>query len=395
MSPTSKPSVLAITEDVAILRANRIDMPLVNMKRQGLIDDYFVTNPTLLDVPDDFRFDVVWLQRVLSAPLIEHLSKRIENHYLYDLDDLLVGRAAYRTDELTHQDTVLNAVEGCRVLTVSSIRLASLLQKYTRKPLMEKALVCPNGFEFPPWTRSPSVPEGILLSSSESLPLTNSKPAILKALTDFSKRHDLPVYSFSREADVMLSGFHRVIPLGYVSFWHYHALLACMPPMIGIAPLETDADEQTIDFVNSKSDIKMVDFGGFGHPSVYSKARPFVDTELKAGILVENSVGDWSEGLEQVYQELWRRLDIDQEGVRMARNMDRIAAESWQNAVCRARLPDPMTGKQIKYPSGTARRIVNVARYMAFSQSHSSRRMLKESVPPRLGKLIRRFLLKG
>jgi hypothetical protein len=59
---SQKPSVLAISRE-NLLKAARLEMPLLNMRRQGLIDDYFITNPTLFDVPNEFAFNVVWLQR--------------------------------------------------------------------------------------------------------------------------------------------------------------------------------------------------------------------------------------------------------------------------------------------------------------------------------------------
>ena len=70
-------------------------MPLLNMKRQGLIDGYFITNPTLFDVPDQFAFDVVWIQRGATSRLIEHLERKIHSRYLLDLDDFLIGKPSY------------------------------------------------------------------------------------------------------------------------------------------------------------------------------------------------------------------------------------------------------------------------------------------------------------
>jgi len=91
-------------------------MPLMNLKRQGLIEDYYVTNPSLFDVPSDFPIDVVWLQRISSSRLLDHLSKVIDNQYLYDLDDLLISNARYNGRELIDQGAVEEAVRRCSVL---------------------------------------------------------------------------------------------------------------------------------------------------------------------------------------------------------------------------------------------------------------------------------------
>ncbi len=388
-----KPAVLAITRDTAFLRGLRLEMPLLNMKKQGLIEDYFITNPSLFDVPDDLAFDVIWLQRVNDPRLIDHLSRKIDNHYLYDLDDLLIGTASYRGIDLPNKESVLEAAKNCRVLAVTSARLGKILQKYTPVPIENKIVVCANAFEFGGQVRRPSQPNGIILTSSEELPLMDSGPAILKAVADFSESKSLPIYYFGPRNDETASVFRRTINFGVVSYWHYHALLQSFPPMIGIAPLETEADEQTLDFVNGKSDVKMVDFGGFGHPSVYSNAPPFVDTDLKAGIIVENTYDAWSEGLTVIHRELWNRLDKDQRLVMELRNMDRIAAECWSLAVGGARLPEPMTGKEIKFSGGRVSYYINATKHMIFSQDHLFRKRLSERIPKPLLSILRKYLL--
>ncbi len=52
----------------------------------------------------------------------------------------------------------------------------------------------------------------------------------------------------------------------------YHSALAGPPALLGIAPLETEGDPDTVEFVSGKSDVKMAEYGGFGHPAVYSAA---------------------------------------------------------------------------------------------------------------------------
>lgn len=392
----AKPSILAVTRHSAFLRALRLEMPLLNLKKQGLIRDYFITNPSLFDVPDDFLFDVVWLQRVNDPRLMEHVERKAGGCFLYDLDDLLIGRAAYLAQEVPNRDTVIEAIRKCRVLTVTSLRLARLAEKYAGCSTLDRAAVCPNAFEFHDWVRVPQVPSGIIVTSSEELPVAGSSEAVISAIVDFSARRGLPIALFGRFDDRLrarVADRVRITEYGSVSYWHYHGLLAALPPMIGIAALETDADLETLDFVNGKSDVKMVDFGGFGHPSVYSAALPYVDTDLKAGVLAENTYDAWTQGLESVYRDMWRRLDAEQREIISQRSMDRVAAECWLPAVERARLPEPMTGRAIRFHGGTVSFYTSVAKHLVFSQDYEFRRRVIERVPRPIMALVRRFLL--
>jgi hypothetical protein len=391
-SRQSAPLVLAITRDRAFLRSLRVEMPLTNLKRQGLIRDFFVTSPALFDIPDNAGFDVVWLQRPTNLFLVEHLENKIGSHYLVDLDDLLIGSPSYLNQSLSNRNVVLKAIQRCRVLTVTSLRLARLIEKVADVHIMEKVVVCPNGFEFAFHVRQPSRPVGVILSSSDALPMMTSKEPFVQALAKFSKTYHLPVYYFGESDPILRGQFSTGIFFGKVDFWYYHALLASFPPMIGVAPLETTADAHTLDFVAGKSDIKMVDFGGFGHPSVYSNAPPYTDTDLSAGITVENSENGWQDGLIAVHQTMWRKLDVDQDRIVQKRNMSRLAAECWYEAILKSRLPKAVKGSYLKFSGGTTRFLMNAARHVLFSQDHFSRRSLEKNAPSMLVKVVRKFL---
>ncbi len=385
--------VLAITRDRAFLRALRLEMPLFNLKKQGLIEEYFITDPSLFDVPDDFVFNVVWLQRCNDPRLRDHLESKIGKNFMYDLDDLLIGRAAYREDRLTHKDVIKDFVKQCRVLVVSSMRLGRLLEAQIGISLEEKISVCPNALEFPSGIKTPARPGGLLVASSEALALTLSQADVLSEAADFAKRHNLPVYYFGPEDKLIASVFPTILTFGLLGFWHYHAILASLPPMIGLAPLETRGDQETLDFVNGKSDIKMLDFGGFGHPSVYSNAPPYFDTDLEAGSVVENRAEAWLEALENTYSHRWKRLDVEQSEIVRQRNMDRIAAEHWREALKRARLAEPLTGRDIRFSSGSIRFFTNAAKHMVFSQDHVFLKRLQERMPKPVVRVLTKFIL--
>ena len=392
-STGSGPRVLAITRDRAFLRALRLEMPLFNLKKQKLVDDYFITDPSLFDVPDSFTFDVVWLQRCNDPKLLDLLDKKIGCDFIYDLDDLLIGRADYREDSLTHKDVILTSIKRCKVLTVSSMRLGRLLEAYTGAALAHKIVVCPNALEFPPGSKTPMRPSGLIVTSSESLALSESLSEVFNGVADFVKRQDLPVYYFGPRNDFIHTTFPKSASFGLITFWHYHAILASLPPMIGLAPLETQGDQSTLDFVSGKSDIKMVDFGGSGHPSVYSKAAPYVDTDLKAGLTVENRAQDWRYALEEIHSDLWRNLDAEQREIVRLRDMDRIASGSWLGALNRAKLPERLSGRDIRFSSCSVSFFTAAAKHMVFSQDHIFLKRLQERMPPLTMRALRKFIL--
>jgi hypothetical protein len=386
-----KPSVLAISRET-LLRAARLEMPLLNMKRQGLIDDYFITNPTLFDVPDQFAFDVVWVQRGATSRLIEHLEKKIRSRYLLDMDDFLIGKPSYTSNELPDRDVLVNSIQRCSVLTVSSARLARIIQRHIRIPIIQKAMTCPNGFEFPALRRTPEQPKGIILASSDDLGLTESKEPVMRAVADFAKRRQLPLHYFGDQAGAITSWFRNAVCLGRTSYFHYHALLASLPPMIGIAPLETTADQDTLEFISGKSDIKMVDFGGAGHPSVYSSAPPYVDTDLKTGIVADNTIEAWSNGLNSIYENLWKNLDSEQDQVIRLRHMNRIAGERWYNAVVKARLPERMKAAELRFSSKGVMFFIEGAKHFVISQDHLLLNKIAKRMPGPLLRFARKIL---
>jgi len=363
MSVATRPRVLAFAEDLnGLVTACRVHAPLITLKRLGLIDDYLVTDASMDGVPRDAAFDVVWLQRARDRDLALRLIDRLEGRFLLDMDDLLLARPSYiAPTDFPHVDHIRTAVRECSVLTVPSLRLAGLLADRGCGDLQDKAVVCPNALEFPRQPpRTPERPVGLMLTQSHRLALTNSRDAVLGAMRDFSAANDLPVYYFGPPPEVLGTGVADLLgPLvqcGYLDYWRYHSILAAWPAMIGLAPLETADDSDTLDFVAGKSDVKMVEFGGFGHPAVYSRATPYVDTDLAAGVLTDNTSEAWTEALEYMLAVGWRRSAVEQRDIVAARSLDLIARESWYPALLRARLAKPRVARELKPRGSVARR---------------------------------------
>ena len=342
-------NILGITADQFFLRCLRLEMPLLNLKKNGLINNFIITDTYLTNVPDDASFNVLWLQRVDNMLLIKHLAEVVNNKYLYDIDDLMIAKKAYGDDKYyDNRARMILALNNCEVLTVTSQRLCSLLERYTQLPLAEKTVVCPNGFEFSRSLRPPQVPAGIWWTSSDAAALTTSRETVVKAIARFARKNDLTLYSSGLLDDEIKSAFGKIIDLGMVSYWHHKAVAASLPAMIGVAPLETQADRDTLDFISGKSDVKMVEFGGFGHPGVYSQAPPYADTDLETGVLVENTEDAWLDGLEVIFRQGWQQTAKEQKHIIQLRHMDRLTRECWSQAIDPVILARPISGKELK-----------------------------------------------
>lgn len=347
-----KPRVLAITLEKTAIRQIRLDMPFFNLKKHGLIDDYLVTGRRFENLPDDFLFDTVWLQREIHPKVAGLVEELFGDNYVYDIDDLLIGQPSYtmsRWDESGRRRAlIIKALRRCRVLSCSTGRLVGILERCTGTVLSHKAVVCPNGFEFSKALRKPEPPQGLIWTSSDFPALMHSRDAIVNAIRRFSEKYGLPVYCFGHLTDPITKNIPNLVELGVVPFFHHKALLGSFPPLIGVVPLETVADEADLDFINAKSDVKMVELGGFGHPSVYSNALPYADSELRCGAIVPNDESAWFDAMENIYREKWKELDADQARVIEARNMDRLAVECWYPAIRKARLDKPLSGSDVK-----------------------------------------------
>jgi hypothetical protein len=348
-----KPRILAVTHDLGFVRQVRLEMPLLSLYRQGLIDSYMISDPFLSNVPATYRFDVIWLLRVTQGDFIDRVMDISAGSYLYDIDDLIIGNPGY-LDTMQGQQEVLRALANCRTITAPSKRLITLLEKYSSHDLESKSVICPNGFEFPSTLRPPTRPEGLIWTVNDNIPLLVSRDDVIRGVASFANKHSLTLFWFGRHIPHISNAFNKFLPFGYVEYWQYNCLLASLPTLLGVAPLETQADDDTLDFISGKSDIKLVNYCGHGHPSVFSNAPPYIDSDLAdSGSIVTNDSASWHDGLEYLYTEGWHTFPDKQQRIVRLRNMSRIACK-WNGAVERSRLDHTLTAgtlKQVVKPS--------------------------------------------
>ncbi len=331
----------------------RVHAPLAALKRIGRIADYTVTDATLAGLPRHGSFDVVWIQRGVDEHLVRRLVDLLPHGFLLDIDDNLLCRPGYlRSEEFPASAPVVESLSAARVVTVTSARLGGLLARRSGLDVTGKLVVCPNAAAFPSERRAePQKPTAMLLTQGHRLALAQSAEEVLAAIGDFSARHRLPICYFGPPLEQLSSVAARilrgVVAAGEMPPDRYHAMLAAMPAMLAAAPLETRGDPDTLEFVAGKSDVKMVEYGGFGHPAVYSNAPPYADSDLKCGRLAANTYESWSDAMEQIWDSTWRLAGEEQTAVRERRDIWRVAERHWAAALDAALLDDPVESRDI------------------------------------------------
>ena len=325
-----KPRVLAFCEDAWALQQLRIRQPFDSLVRQGLIEGYTIVLGDKLIGPNTFtHYDVVWIQRNPASRLYQAISE-IADKIIVDVDDLIPATPSYRDGQLPGTEDLFEAFSNGAIPALTSRRLAELYSEYLELPISDNCNFAPNCFPFPnDPPADPTKPQGLLWTSSDIAALVGSGPAVLNAIRDFSEKYDLPIYAAGVFSEEHRGFFKHLVELGKMDFWQHKEMLATLPTMIAVCPLETVADKETLDFISGKSDLKKVEFAGFGHPGVYSKSPPYVDTDLDVGICVENTYEEWMTALEYQYEKGYQSAKEEAQHVRDLRNVDRVAREDW------------------------------------------------------------------
>jgi glycosyltransferase involved in cell wall biosynthesis len=346
-TPAARPMAraLCLSQDTDALVKLRIGYPLEAVMRAGRLGGlsrYGIASDDLRKLrQDDRHYDVVVIQRSLPALYYRALSAA-GVPFVLDVDDNLLAAASYRREGM--ETALVVGLSLARALTVPNPRLIRMLEKYSGLRLGHKAFVTPNSLPFPSGTARAQQPSQLLWIQSDIAALGDSREAVVRAVEDFSRRNKLPVLLIGRTViDNPRFTYQKI--LGQIPFDENLRLLANSSTSIGIAPLETSADEETLDFISGKSDLKLLLFAGYGHPGVYSSAPPYEDSPLRqAGILVGNTYAEWTEALDYQYREGWRHIAAEAANIRERRASDRVALESWIPALEAGRLADPVRG---------------------------------------------------
>jgi hypothetical protein len=350
-------SVLWVTfiPDGQALRCLRVEAVLMSLYEAGVLNGFgILSGGSIKLVGETESFDVVCVQRegTNNAALRELIFK---DHFVLDIDDLLFVKASYRAQGFdrwmdTHYDETLELIKRCSILSVTSSRLAELLETVLQCDCLSKCRTTPNGLLFP---RSLSnlgsgTAQAMIWTSSDFAALDQSKEDVLEACASFCRDKNLPVYLFGQFSKELLNEFSSIRTFGMIDFHHHKQMLDRLGGRVfGVAPLETNTDQSTLDFIAGKSDLKMVEYGGYGIETVYSSSPPYLETDLMNRHIVNNNFEEWRIALQSAYERPSIPLNTVRR-IREKRDISRISLECWLPLLVEARRENPLGLKRLQ-----------------------------------------------
>jgi hypothetical protein len=368
------PHVLVISNVEAHHRELRVDIPFSALFGRQAIGGYSVWSR------GDFRFstssnlaeqsfDAIWVQRQIS-PEVALALQCLRRPFIYDIDDNLLATPGYRSPfppELTQ--TVRNLIWSCAVLSCSTARLGMLLHTASCSELIEKTVVTPNLLREAPPPRASGRPRVLLWVSSDTPALTRSRNDVLKAVRDFCLSYGLKLVCIGAEPpDLIVESEVDVLHIRQVPYGSYLSTLRSFAPGIMACPMEVDAEGGSADFIDGKSDIKMLEVLAGGLTGVFSRARPYTESDLPRPILCDNTYRGWIEGL----RDAWTKCGEGPEAVEIPPNRYASAAgtQPWLDAIEAVRLPQPLSCAQfaetlVQWRGRYGRRLLSEAEFDA------------------------------
>lgn len=270
------------------------------LRFQGVIEGYCIVDRDLASHgPDRFpAYSHVIAQRNISTNQFRWL-KAAGVPFVYDIDDLLteLPARADRNDAPTRQ-RIGWCLENASAVTTSGGRLAGLLQASSGVPFADRHFDLPNGL-WPP-SIDPSrldQPAKTLLWVSSDIPLiTLESPHLAQRIADTAAELELAPLLVGRFPPEIVSRFRNPRHIERLDYVDYRRLLTVIEQPVAIAPLPIAAPRHQ-DFIDAKSDIKVVDFQGHGIPAVYSAAAPYAESDLAPLATIPNDPDLWAETL--------------------------------------------------------------------------------------------------
>jgi hypothetical protein len=338
--------VLILSDEGDNLQDLRVKIPFGTLHSRGQISGYSIWNRGKFSFstsaePKQLTFDAIWVQRHIDPEVSIALSV-MDQPFVYDLDDNLLNSPSYRPRfSLESVQTVRHMVRTCTTLSCSTARLAKLIQQATAEFIIDKTVLTPNLVRDQTGPRASGTPRAVIWSSTDTPALAHSRIPVLKAIRDFCLTYGLKLVCIgSPPPDLIAESMVEVEHIAAMPYSEYLSLLRSYVPAILACPLETSADQETLDFVNGKSDIKVLETLATGLIGVFSRALPYVDSDLTAAVLCENSYTSWFEGLtaaRQLAEQPAKPCLVPNSRIAGA-----LGAEPWRAALDRVRLARPV-----------------------------------------------------
>ena len=336
--------VLVLSAEHDILIDVRIHAPLGALHRRGAIAGYTIVRDGVVtfctQAPGAQRkpYSAVIVHRGFT-PALMLLLRALRLPFIYDLDDNLLASPQYRErfgDQ--SREAVRTLLQQAAVLSCSTARLGQLLQARGGIRLADKTIVTPNLATHSAVPRAAGTPRAVIWASSDLPALTAARPLVEAAVRDFCMAHRIKLVCLGAAPGPGLDGA-AIEHVGLLPRHAYLDYIRDLSPAILVCPLETNADAETQDFVDGKSDVKMLDAAATGLVGVYSDAAPYRDTNLPGAIVCPNTYEGWLGGLEAAYRACTAGSAApDLPPARTAQQ----GLRPWATALARARLAEPL-----------------------------------------------------
>ena len=342
--------VLVLSDEADTLAAVRVRLPFDTLLRRGAITGYAVLHKGTLgaDSGTQHRFDTIWVHRS-AEPSTRLLLELLGRPFVYDIDDNLLASPRYRPPfHPVAMATTKDFLRRATVISCATARLAQLLAARLRHNLSARLLVTQNLAASSPAPRKPGIPNAVIWASSDRPALAASADAIARAVRDHCLAYQTKLVCIGAEPhDALRVPGLDLEHIPVVPHAEYRARLRAMSPAVLVCPLETGADPDTQDFIDGKSDIKLIEALSDGLVGVFSRAAPYLDSTLPGAILTENTYDAWLAGLEAA------RATCIAPAASVAWPEDRDANQfglaPWAAALTRARLDVPLTVAELMH----------------------------------------------
>jgi glycosyltransferase involved in cell wall biosynthesis len=253
-----------------------------------------------LDLTKALRYDVLWVQLIMSPILIDIVRKAKEEgvRIVYDLDDRLdaipdwnQAKSIYGTEEM--QARLREMLELADVVTASTWPLAQALGAHARD-----VRVLPNMITASIWPgRQPPDPKVTRILWAGSVSHKGDLDLVAPALREVLVRHQGKVRFMvwgERVPELLTDVSQYVDTKAPVDYEDYADALSSIGADFGIAPLVDN------DFNRSKSAIKALEYGATGYPMLLSPVGEYPEV-VSAGLPAELVPNDcWVDALERM-----------------------------------------------------------------------------------------------